>query len=66
MCLTIIRLHPEYMPEPTADDPAPTWTELSRETLNKVYVTQPYKQNDEPWNRLLNLSGMKGNDIKKG
>jgi len=55
------------MPEPTADDPAPSWTTLSRKMLNKVYVIQPHDQNEEPWSAKIKRNEMNsGNDIGKG
>jgi hypothetical protein len=55
----IIRLYPEYMPEPTAEDPVPTWRDLPREMLDKVYVSLPYNQDEEPWFTRINWSKMK-------
>ena len=55
------------MPEPTADDPAQSWTTLSREMLNKVYVTKPHDQNEEPWLAKIKWNGMNGgNNLGKG
>jgi hypothetical protein len=55
----IIRLYPEYMPEPTAEDPVPTWRDLPRETLDKVYVSLPYNKDEEPWFTRINWNKMK-------